>query len=102
MTGGAFPKAIRVGGIDYTIARVRGLHAEDGQKLSGHIIYDRCRIEIERDLAPASAQQVLWHEALHALLTHSGRNQHDEGQIEVLSYGLMALLRDNPWLAEAP
>jgi len=33
-------------------------------------------------------------------MTHAGIETHDEHLIEAISYGLMNVLQDNPWLAQ--
>jgi hypothetical protein len=92
---------IRIGSVDYQIKRTVGLVDGDDKKMAGRIRYDSAIIEIEQRLAPVIALQVLWHEVLHALLTQSGHYDQDEPLLDAIAYGLVGILRDNPWLLDA-
>lgn len=92
---------IKIGGLDYDVIEEPNLCAEDGtRRLNGHIVYDRCQIKIDNGLNPQAKNITMWHEIIHGILTHAGVKDHDETHIEVLSYGLDQVLRDNPYLRQ--
>jgi hypothetical protein len=90
-----------IGGISYKVEHVHALRDGD-QILDGHIRYSPSLIQLDAGLGPQAAYVTLWHEILHALLTHAGRDNHDETQISALAYGIAQVLRDNPWLNRPP
>ena len=89
-----------VGGVVFGVEQVEGLH-EEGVKLSGTIRYGDCVIRVEASDAPQSKWQTLWHEAMHALFRVSGRET-EHGVVDMLGYGVIQVLRDNPWMAQVP
>lgn len=99
MTVGEIPFSVTVGPMQYTVRAIPELRAEDGQRLNGHILYGPCEIRIDAGLDPQVQRVTLWHEVLHAILTHAGHEDDAEKVVEILSYGLVAALRDNPGLA---
>lgn len=92
---------IKIGGLDYELIEEYNLCAEDGTKrLNGHIIYDKCQIKVDQNLNQQVKAVTVWHEVLHGILTQAGVEEHDEKLIEILSYGIVQVLRDNPELSE--
>lgn len=89
------PDRIRIGAIDYEVKENPRYKAEN---LVGQILYYESTIEMQPDLSPGMRQVGLWHEALHGLLIQSGFREHDERLLDVLSYGIVRLLKDNPCL----
>lgn len=88
---------IKVGPIRYRIVEVEGL-VGDQSKLDGHIVYNPSEIRLEVALGSQRKHLVLWHEVIHAILTHGGFDDHDERMTDVLATGIMSVLQDNPWL----
>lgn len=88
----------RIGPIDFEIVFVERLTDNDRHtKLSGCISYDRCVIEIERQLADQTKNLVFWHEAFHAILTQYGINPEEEERlVDALANGIVDFLHDNP------
>jgi hypothetical protein len=91
---------IKIGAITYDIVEEKGLtNGDKDAKLDGHIRYSECQICVEAGLAGQAKRQVIWHEVIHGILTHAGIRKHDEALVDALAYGLMDLLKNNPWLA---
>jgi hypothetical protein len=89
------PVSVKIGTIDYAIRENPRYKAEN---LIGQIMYYESAIEIQTDLAPGMVQIGLWHEMLHGLLLQGGFREHDERLLDVLAYGIVRLLQDNPFL----
>jgi len=84
---------MKIGVIDYKITEVSGL--KDGNiDLNGHIIYNDMEIKLEKSLAPIPKAITLLHEILHGIIIQSGW-KHNELLIEMLSYNLYQVLKDN-------
>lgn len=95
------PEYIQIGGIRYAVVTHHNLVDDNGvTRLDGHIKYSASEIRIDDDLRPQARRATIWNEVLHGILTHAGVKKHDESLVEALTYGLMSVLRDNPWLAE--
>ena len=89
---------LRIGAIEYAVVRVKGLSVDD-EPADGCLAYLECAIQLEATTAPQLSRVTLWHEILHAILAHSGRQlDHDEDEIEALAHGIVQVLRDNPEL----
>jgi len=93
------PQSIRIGPVDYQIVVVENLISDD-QKLNGQIMYNPSVIKLDEDMGPQMTRKVLWHETLHAILTHAGIDNEPENIVDALAYGIIAILRDNPWMRE--
>ena len=92
---------VKIGGIDYKITEHVNLCDEVGSKrLNGHILFDACEVRLDASIEPQMKNVVLWHEILHGLLTHAGVENQSETFLDVLSYGIDQVLRDNPALSE--
>ena len=92
------PTNIRIGAIDYPVTYKRDLH-NDGRRLDGHITYCPYSIQLDEDLGHQGTQTVLWHEIIHGIVVHAGRPPMDNEIVEMLAYGIVQVLRDNPELA---
>ena len=93
-------KTIRIGPIDYEYALVEGLR-NGNDKINGQISYNDCCVEIEACLSDQAKRQTLWHEIIHGILTHAGiKSDEKEDLCEAISFGVMAVLRDNPELRD--
>lgn len=92
-------KPIKVGPIIYPIEYVADL--KDGDvELDGWVQYNPTVIQLAEEICEQRELTCLWHEILHAILTHSGRSNHDHGMLDALSYGIIGVLKDNPWFRE--
>jgi hypothetical protein len=89
--------AIKIGGIRYTVLADNRLI--DSLR-SGEMRHMRAEIAVLPDATPELLPQTLWHEVLHGVLLHAGIKDHDETQIDVIAYGIVQVLRDNPALVE--
>jgi len=99
LTNDELRQLIRIGPIDFTVCAVdRLLNDGNYEKLSGHIKYDASEILVEGDMEPQAQRQVVWHEVIHGILTQAGYTDHDEKMIDILAYGVMQVVRDNPIL----
>jgi hypothetical protein len=87
---------IKIGGIRYTVLADNRLI--DNNR-AGEIRLMRAEIAVLPDAAPELLPQTLWHETLHGILHQSGQ-ECDEDAIDVLAYGIVQVLRDNPALVE--
>lgn len=95
------PEFIQIGGIRFAVVTDHNLVDDNGvTRLDGHIRYGSSEIRLDDGLGPQARRATIWHEVLHGILTQAGVKKHDEALIEALTYGLMSVLRDNPWLAE--
>lgn len=92
------PKTIRIGGFDYDVVEKERLRNEQDVRLSGQIACEDLEIRVDSDISDRFRPLVLWHEVIHGILQHAGISDHNEQQIEALAYGIMQVLRDNPWL----
>ena len=92
---------IKIGGMVFSLEEITGLH-EDGTKLSGRIRYDGCVISIETGDCAQAKWQTTWHEVIHALFHQSGRREVGHDVVDMLAFGVLQVLRDNPWLARVP
>ena len=91
---------VRIGPIDYELELIEDLQAEDGDPVDGWICYAAGAIRLRAALNPQLRRVTLWHEILHAVLTQTGRQRHNEGELDALAHGIVQVLRDNPELRE--
>ena len=90
------PDRVKVGGIEYRINITDVL--KKGHDYLGEIDYEKGDIRIRTGQAKQCAYQTFLHELMHAIFSHCGYYEHDEGMIERLSMALAMIIRDNPWL----
>ena len=99
---------IQIGPVNYSVTEMRNDlmigSSSDGSgravSLNADIRYDSLSIRVNQENAPAVKVVSLWHEAIHGILTQAGQD-HSEAIVEALSYGLVALVKDNPELIKA-
>jgi Zn-dependent peptidase ImmA (M78 family) len=98
------PDTVRIGILDYEIRERKGLRQDADPKACGRFNYAEQAIDLETELPQPFKRVVLWHEIVHAILEQSGHcdYKHDESLCDALSYALVQILRDNPWLADFP
>ena len=88
---------VKIGAIEYKIVEEKGLTDSSGDtKLDGRCGWHNCEIHIEKKMSLQTKQLTVWHEVIHAILIHAGVNKHDEQLINILSYGIMDVLENNP------
>jgi hypothetical protein len=91
------PMKVTVGPVTFDVKIVPDLVDEiDGQKLNAQISYDHALITVEENLNPQVQALAVMHEAVHAILTQAGYDDHDEKLVELLAYGITGLIQDNP------
>lgn len=92
-------KKLRIGGVDYKVKLKKDL--KDGStQLWGQVVYAKCKIEIEDDMALSRKQNVLIHECTHAIFHESGYFEdntgvHTEAVINDIGNTLHSFLKDN-------
>lgn len=91
------PASVRIGGAEYTVHEVRDL-CSGKTDLNGWIKYNESEIHIEEGMGDQMKRATLWHEVVHGILEHAGHSDHSEEQVIALGYGIVQVLRDNPWL----
>lgn len=91
---------IKIGAINYSVVLVEDLEDGEGNRLDGNIVYGLCQIRLDSKLSEQAQLQVAWHEAIHAILSHAGINRHNDNLIDALAYGVMDVIRNNPWMAQ--
>ena len=87
---------LRIGAIDYSVKRVKRLW--DKTHNSGEIHYFDSEIILDKSLDKQQTRQTLWHEIIHAVLFNGSYNDHDEQMVQIISNGIVQVLRDNPEL----
>lgn len=95
-----FPESVRVGAMNYKVEFVEGLRSEaSDEKLNGHILHDTSLIRIDAALGRQAALITLVHEIIHGCLANAAVYDHPENIVEVLGYGIVQVLQDNPAVA---
>lgn len=97
----SLPPSIRVGPFDYRIEVWTAMQAA-GERKFGACSTCEQKISIQRDMPTAvKAADTLLHEALHAIFWVYNIQDEDkeERSVGILAVALVALHRDNPWLA---
>ena len=89
-------KSVKIGGIVYDVVETSGLF-DESTKLNGHIEYQKTKIELESNMSAQCKKVILFHEILHGIMTQAGL-ENDEKLVEILAYGLVGVLQDNPEL----
>lgn len=92
------PPSVKIGPIKYEVKENPRYKAEN---LVGQIMYYESVIEMQPDLSPQMRQVGLWHEIFHGILLQGGFREHDERLLDVLAYGVVRLLHDNPFLRDS-
>lgn len=93
------PKKIRIGSTIFDVKIIPNL-ADGSTRLDGHIVYGPSEIRIESSFGRQRKQIILWHEIIHALLDQSAAELGDntERVCEIVSHGIVSVLRDNEYL----
>ena len=86
----------------YKVVEEEGLRPKDAeyQRLLGYFQGDKMQISLERDMEPDMKTAVLVHEIIHGILAQAGVEDHDERLIDILTFGFIGVMRQNPKLAE--
>jgi len=85
---------IKIGALVYDVLRVGDLH-RGKKKLDGHISHHSTTIQTEASMNHQANTQVLLHEVIHGILMQACRDV-DEETVDVLSFGVYQVMRDNP------
>lgn len=85
--------SVKVGPIRYSVAKNEDM-TRDGE-YNGRARFNDSLISLATNLDSQVERQVLWHEIVHVILTQ-GKIEHDERITDVLAYGIMQVLQDNP------
>ena len=95
---------VKVGGIEYAVEMVQRLYdyTRDGKisGLNGQILYHNAKIQLESENSLAVQQATACHEIVHAILEQAGYDDHNEGMVRALGYGLAQVIKDNPALVK--
>ncbi len=96
------PSVILINSMPYQVVEEAGLRPqeEDYQRLYGYIQGDKMQISIEKNMQPQMKTAVLIHEVIHGILDQAGVSEHDEQLINILTYGFIGVMRQNPELAQ--
>ncbi len=89
---------IKIGAFVFSVTRFNNFWRGD-KKLDGHISHHQTSIEIEGEMNHQATTQVLLHEVVHGILQQANRDV-DEETIDVLSFGIYQVMRDNPELVQ--
>ena len=90
---------VKIGPIRFAIQYVEDLH-DQSRNLDGWIRHTSSKILIEKSLGKQRKRLVLWHEIIHAIMTHGGCEDHDETLVDIIAGGVMSVLNENKWLRE--
>ena len=91
------PERLKIIGKRFTVRWVDKVTDENGKLLNGLADSDGLDIQINKNLALETEQDILLHEVLHAVEGQMGLDLQDT-IIERLATGLLAVLKDNPRL----
>lgn len=89
-------KSVKIGGIVYDVKVTPNL-CSDTVRLNGHIKHDQTLIELDEAMSAQCMKVVLFHEILHGIANQAGIED-DEKMVEVLAFGIVGVLQDNPEL----
>jgi hypothetical protein len=84
---------LKIAPVHYSVER-KSYHPDD--KTLGEYVYSENKICYSDKLGEESALLTILHEALHAMMSHSGVKQHDESMVETVAGYLFDFIRDNP------
>lgn len=89
--------AVKIGAVPHVVA-----YGEKSDEYDGSITHSQQLIEIVNNMKPYVETVSLWHEIFHSVMKQSGHTdwRMDEDLMEVLSYAVVQLIRDNPQLVD--
>lgn len=85
---------IKVGPIEFALGGMEQA-GEDADFYSAQLNIAGEQILVNTALGPTTAIVAVWHEVLHAILHQAGYDDHDEGKIEALAFGVVSVLKEN-------
>ena len=88
------PEKVKVGGINYTIVLVDGLHNDNAEVCAGRHSPSTDTIELNSEYPHDRMCEVLWHEILHAVEARLGIDL-EEGMLCAISSHLYQVVKDN-------
>lgn len=87
---------LKIGGIKYRVAYVKDLRdSKDNTKLNGQIIWDACRVDIDKGLSVQRQNQVIVHEVFHGILDDYCVDD-VENIVRRLGHGIYEFIIKNP------
>lgn len=92
---------VQIGCIRYKVVMAERLDETDNTKWQlGEINYGDALIYLADNQDAQVMIATLWHEIIHGILDYSGHHESrdDEGLVDALAFGLMALVKQNPHL----
>jgi hypothetical protein len=92
---------VKIGGIVYEVKPEERLQADDRTALIGQIDYESSVIKYDPKLSQQQRMQTLWHEIVHGIFHHNGRDGQSEELIDSTAYSIVQVLRDNHVLMDA-
>ena len=93
-----FPLIVKIGHYRWRVEMVEAFEDENDW---GECDHKTLTIRVSNKLPEPHKTTALVHEIFHAMLAHSGLNEHDEFHVNALSIRLVEVLRDNPELVKA-
>ena len=87
---------IKIGPVNYSVAEVDKLYAEDGTKLGGQIYFSEANIQIWSKMSDDTKRVVVLHEVIHGVLNNASLTEHEENFVTAAAIGLAGVLIDNP------
>ncbi len=86
---------VKIGAFDYEIKVLPEIWDVEGEYY-GMAEYGLLQIKLSEKEAKEIRVQTLLHEVIHVIMHQAGFREHNEAVIEAMSYGLIAVLRENP------
>ena len=84
-------KVIKVGAMDLSVNIIE----DETVNFWARLDHNGGKIFLNDAVVGDQKMVTLWHEILHSLLAQAGNMDHNEGQVEALSYGIVQVLKDN-------
>ena len=86
---------LKIGGRIFTVSIVDDLREEDGKRVNGTLHADSHDISVASDISYFKQQEVIIHEALHAIISYFAIEDNETVTTQV-AHGIHALIVDNP------
>ena len=91
------PQRVLIGGLRYRVVLEQEMFSDEGVEILGQHDYGRLQLKLSLAADPEVRPFVLLHEVLHACVTVSGGDSHqEEALVTGLSHVLLQVLRENP------
>jgi len=90
------PKQIKIGGLWYEVKTSD--YMKSGPNCYGEIDSLDLTINIRNNIHEEMQKQALLHEIIHGILDNAGYDEQDEKLVQAISYGLIQVITDNPYV----